>query len=169
MTHEDEIIFEQRFPYINLKTEERNYIINLLKHTKDVSDSEIEINENCEHQFDLFSLRLKKAEGRVEFEAIVCNSSENRILNGIINRKLNKYNVIYSVYRCSDAISDEEKEYIVREEFIVRNNTVKRTCEYINTGLVDQVIFEDEIELFTEEETENYIQDKTNKLKLARN
>ena len=43
-TSEEEIILEQYFPYHNMDVEERDYYLNLLLHTKDISDSAVLIS-----------------------------------------------------------------------------------------------------------------------------
>ena len=163
MTYEDEIIFEQYFPYRNLSKEERNFLINLILNCKDVNDSEIIINDKCEHMYDLNYLNLVKDNNVIRYEAIVSNSSENRLLNGFIKKHNNKYIVVTNVYRCSDVIDEDDKEYKIIDEFVYKNDKIYRRSRY-----QDGRYFESEVDLFTDDEIEEFIQNKTDKFKLKR-
>ena len=59
-TSEEEIILEQYFPYHNMDVEERDYYLNLLLHTKDISDSAVLISEDSKSTFEIVNMVLKK-------------------------------------------------------------------------------------------------------------
>lgn len=163
MTHFDEIIFEQYFQYQNLTIDERNFLINLFLNSKDISDSEIRVNDNCPVKYDIDFLSLRKDGNIIKYEAIVSNKSETRMLHGFFRKHCNRYILYSEVYRCCDFIDDESKEYIVVDDFVFKNDNVYRRSNYCNGRY-----FEAEIELLNDIDLEEYIQSKTDEFKLKR-
>lgn len=163
MNHNDEIIFEQYFPYRNLTIDERNFIINLIINSKEVDDSEISINNKYSSRYGLDYLSLIKDKIGVRFEGIISNENETRMINGYLTKLFNKYTIYMNVYRCSDVLEDEDKEYSVIDEYVFKNSRVVRKTRY-----TDGKYFEADVDLFNEDEMEEYIQNKTDQYKLKR-
>ena len=165
MTYEDEILLEQHFGYRNMDKSERNFYINLIMHTKDVSDSEIYITNNDLSSYDLLFLNLSKENGAVRFDGAVSNEYSNKLIYGIIIKKGNKYFVNTNVYICNDIVYDEDerKEYTVSDEFAFKNDRIIRRSRY-----QDSLYYEAEVEFLSDEEMENYLQDKCDEMKLKK-
>ena len=165
MTVNDEIIFEQYFPSINLTTKERNFIINVLLNSKEIEDSAVSINDKSDCSYYLNFLRLNRDGNRVVFDGIITNASENRMINGTILKIANKLAIFFNVYRCSDVVEEDDKEYSFSVQFDFKSDKVIRKTRYL-----DGRYFEAEVEtdLFDETEVEEFIQNKTEQLKLQR-
>lgn len=165
MTNNDEIIFEQYFPSFNMSIEERNFFINLLLNSKELEDSAVSINDNAACSYYLTFLKLAKDGNNVIFDGIITNDSENRMISGTILKLASKLAIYMNVYRCSDVVEEEDKEYSVSEQFVFKPNKVLRRTYY-----PDERYFESEVEtdLFDPTEVEEFIQNKTNQLKLQR-
>lgn len=163
MNYKDEIFFEQYFPYKNMNREDRNFYINLILHTKDVSNSEVLLNDNAPSKYDLYFLNLARVSyEKVVFEGGISNSSEIRMIDGEIIKVGNKFFINTFVYRFSDSLCEGSKEYYVKDEFVFKNDRVYRRSKY------HENYFEDEIELFGEMELEEYLENKCNELKLKK-
>lgn len=163
MTHEDEIILEQYFPYKNMTIEERNFFINLFINSKDVSDSEVRINKNSDKSYKVNYLGLNKEKNIIRFEAIVSNSSENRMISGFFKGFGNKMTLVSSVYRCSDVLDDDDKDYKIIEDFVFEDDKVFRKSRYL-----DGRYYESKVDLYSDDEMEEYIQNITDEYKLKR-
>lgn len=163
MNYKDEIFFEQYFPYQNMNRDDRNFYINLILHTKDVSESEILLNDNSSSKYDLLFLNLsRESYDRVRFDGGISNENENRMIYGDIIKAGNKYFVKTFVYRFNDSLLDDNKEYYVTDEFVFKNDRVYRRSKYIKE------YYESEIDLFGEMELEEYLENKCNELKLKK-
>lgn len=160
MTHEDNILLESYFSYKNMEEIDRNFYINLLLSTKDISDSDKNIN-SIHSKFDLLFLNLSKNGEIVNFDGAVYNNIENRLINGFIIRKGNNYFIKTNVYRCSDYILDEDKEYSVEDIFFFYGDKVERKSRYDDSRYETQEIdFKDAVEI------DEYLENKVKKLKL---
>ena len=162
MNYEDEILLEQYFTSKKLNRDQRNFCINILLHTKDVSSSEVLLNSKSSCKYDLLFLNLSKEEGYVKFDGAVDNNDENRMIYGQIVTRGNKVFVQTNIYRCSDIVLDENKEYVVIDEFVFKDDRVIRKSRYDNSYC------EDEVELYTEMQIEEYLEDKCNQIRLKR-
>jgi len=159
----ESILLEQYFPYNHMNINERSFYINLLLNTKDISDSEVCINNKSSCKYDFVFLNLSKIQDKyIKFDGVISNDSENRMINGEIFKYSNKYIVRTNVYRCNDFISEDNKEYSVLDEFVMKDERVFRKTRY------DHGYFESEIELMSEMEVEEYLQDKIQQIKLKR-
>ena len=87
------------------------------------------------------------------------------MINGTILKLANKLAIFFNVYRCSDVVEEDDKEYSVSEQFDFKSDKVIRKTRYL-----DGRYFEAEVEtdLFDETEVEEFIQNKTEQLKLQR-
>ena len=170
MNYKDEIIFEQYFTYRNMNKDMRDFYINLLLHSKDISESEVLLNTHSESKYDLLFLHLIREKiNEVRFDGAVANNSENRMVYGNIIKINNKYFVKTNVYRFCDSLSDDNKEYSIIDEFIFKEDRVIRRSRYDRTLSVseyDSDYYEDEIELFDDLQLSDYLVDKCNQLKL---
>ena len=170
MNYKDEIIFEQYFTYRNMNKDMRDFYINLLLHTKDISESEVLLNTRSESKYDLLFLHLMREKiNEVRFDGAVANNSENRMVYGNIIKINNKYFVKTNVYRFCDSLSDDNKEYSIIDEFIFKEDRVIRKSRYDRTLSVsdyDSDYYEDEIELYDDLQLSDYLVDKCNQLKL---
>ena len=170
MNYKDEIVFEQYFSYINMNKDMRNFYINLLLHTKDIEESEVRLNNTSECKYDLLFLHLnREAFNEIRFDGAVSNSSENRMIFGNIVRVRNKYYVKTNVYRFSDFLTDDNKEYSVLDEFVFKDDKVTRKSRYDRTlspSTYNSDFFEAEIELLDDLQLDDYLVDKCNQLKL---
>ena len=161
MEHFDEILLEQYFTYINMSEENRNNFINILLHTKDIYDSEKNLEGAKYSNFDLLTLHLMNREGIVKFNGAVYNDYENRIIDGIIYSKSNKIYVNTTIYRLNDFVSD--KEYNVNDTFVFKDGRVIRRSVYD-----DGKYFEDEILLMNNQEVQEYLENKVDNMKKGR-
>ena len=164
MNYKDEKIFEQYFSHKNMNRKARNFYINLLLHTKDISDSEVLLNSNATGKYDFAFLNLTRDEEDViKFNGGIYNTFENRSIEGYIVTLGNKCFVETHIYRFNDTLSDDNREYSVRDEFVFKDYRVFRKSTY-NTGY-----FEGEVLLFEEMELEEYLENKCDEIKLKLN
>lgn len=161
MEHLDKVLLEQNFISKNMEENERNFYINLLLHSKDVCDSDIYINKHGLSHYELSFLNLENMNGLVRFEGVTYNEYENRMISGVIFRRLNKYFIKTNVYRCNDFLLDDDNEYSVYDEFIFKDSKVFRRSRYEH----ESSFCESEVILLSDEEMESYLQDKVNVLK----
>ena len=162
MNYKDEILFEQYFSYKGMTRDQRNFYINLLLHTKEIESSEVYLNNNSSSKYDLQFLNLSEEDYVIKFDGAISNESENRMIFGDIINMGNKLFVRMNIYRCNDLIYGDNKEYSVIDEFVFKNERIIRKSRY------DSGYFEAEVDLFTEMETEEYLENKCNEIKLKR-
>ena len=140
----DQILDEQRFPYVGMSLEERNYYLNIIKHCKDICDTEniVDSQNECE----LVELRLKKEEDVINFSGSLTigtdNISENRTIVGKMFLKKDCVVVIYEITRlCVDCIN---KVYSVVDKFELKDDKLKRKSNYSYTTKKVSVEINDE-------------------------
>lgn len=157
LDYTDEVVLEQYFQYHNMSVEERNLYINLIRHCKDIMDSEKLLPGKTKVQYDLVVLILKKtSDGVVTFNGAVTNDDENRWIDGAILNKGNKYAIATSVYRLSDRLDEDEKEYTVSDQFRFKDGKIQRRSMYSDS----KAYYEAEFDGFDPQELENYFRSK---------
>ncbi len=128
--NKDVLIDEQKFPYMNMTLEERNYYLNILRNCKDICDSDNKIDN--QGKCELLRLMLKKENDIVRVEGFLTIGSnlkhENRCISA--DMYLSKDNIIVdmNIIRLSD--SCEHKVYTVLDEFTLKDNVLKRRSQY---------------------------------------
>ena len=162
----DEILLEQIISYNHMTIDDRNLFINLLLHTKDISDSEKSIGNNKSTKYDILFINLRKYDGsKCAFEGTVSGEYENRWINGIIFKEKDKYKVTTNVYRLNDCLDEDEKEYVVFDTFEFNYgydpDKAFRTSRYMN----EEVTYTSEVELFMDLELDDYLEKKVRKLR----
>ncbi|NLC48011.1 MAG: hypothetical protein GX758_01445 [Tenericutes bacterium] len=132
MTYEENIIFEQYFQYKNLTSEEGDYYLDILRHIKDICDSDIRVSSEGSSVFDIvFMSIIKESNGKVTFNGAVSNGEENKCVDGLIEKIKNKTYVMTEVYRLHPSLEDEEKIYSTVDYFSFTSNKVNRRSEYV--------------------------------------
>lgn len=159
-TNDEEIILEQYFPYHNMDLEERDYYLNLLLYTKDISDSDILEREDSKSSFEIVTISLNKIQNTITFNGAISNGEENRWIDGIINKYGNVYGVWCNVHRLSDFISEEEKDYKVTDKFTLKSDKLYRKSNYTPGRY-----FEAEFDAFSLDAIETLKRSKLNLLK----
>lgn len=159
-TNDEEIILEQYFPYHNMGLEERDYYLNLLLYTKDISDSDILVREESVSSFEIVTMTLNKIQNTITFNGAISNGEENKWVDGIINRYGNIYGVCSNVHRLSDFIDEDEKDYKVTDKFILKNDKLYRKSNYMAGRY-----FEAEFDAFSLDAVENLKRTKLDFLK----
>lgn len=149
-TSEEEILLEQYFPYQNMELEERDYYLNLLLNTKDISDSDILKNEDSKSSFEIVTMSLKKTPEFITFNGAIANEEETRMVDGIIIKKGNSYAVISNVYRLNELLEEDEKDYSITDKFTFKGNKLYRKSAYASGRY-----FEAEFDAFTLDDVEN--------------
>ena len=87
MTNEDRVLYELRFSYQGLSDEEGDFYIDLIRHIKEVTDSEVNIDGSKSTTYDLVTMSLRRLEnGEVSFNGAIANEYENKWIEGIIKR-----------------------------------------------------------------------------------
>ena len=133
MTYEENIIFEQYFQYKNLTSEEGDYYLDILRHIKDICDSDIRVSSEGSSIFDMvFMSIIKESNGKVTFNGAVSNGEENKCIDGLIEKIKNKTYVMTEVYRLHPSLDGEEKKYSTVDYFSFSSNSVKRKSCYSN-------------------------------------
>ena len=141
MTYEENIIFEQYFQYKNLTPEEGDYYLDILRHIKDICDSDIRVSSEGSSIFDIvFMSIIKESNGRVTFNGAVSNGEENKCIDGLIEKIKNKTYVMTEVYRLHPSLEDEEKMYSTVDYFSFSPNSVKRKSYYSNNGKSEVIL-----------------------------
>ena len=165
MDYYNQILSEQLYPYSNLTLEERNFYLNLLLHTKEISDSQNNVSDNSKTNYDIEYLNLScflknknKENALIDFEGTITNRDENRIIRGTIFKHKHKYTVNTSFYRTSGYIDEDECDFKVIDEFDLTKGKVTRQAIYRDK------VFEDIISLAPRSEVEEYIIKKVRKL-----
>ncbi len=165
MDYYNQILSEQLYPYSNLTSEERDFYLNLLLHTKEISDSQNKVSKNSRACYDIEYLNLNcflknetKRNALIDFEGTITNRDENRIIRGTIFKHGNKYTVNTSFYRTSGYIDEEECDFKVIDEFTIKNGKTTRVAIYRDKT------FEEDILLGKRSEVEEYIIRKVRKM-----
>lgn len=123
-------IFEQYFRYHNLTSEEGNYYFNILRHIKEVTDSEVKIGRE-NYSFVELSL-TKSSNNNILFNGSLSNGIDNKCIEGTINQNGNKVYVTSKFYRLNNYVSENEKEYITMDCFNSKNDSIVRSTSYSN-------------------------------------
>ena len=141
-TSEEEIILEQYFPYHNMDVEERDYYLNLLLHTKDISDSAVLISEDSKSTFEIVNMVLKKTPEFITFNGATTNGEENRWVDGKIT------------------LDGKPIDYSVTDKFTFKGDKL-----YRKTGYASARYFESEFDTYSLDPVEELLKSKLAKEK----
>ena len=122
----DIILDEQRFPYILMDKNERDYCLNIIRSCKDICDTDNKVNNinKCE----IVEMHFRKDDNIVSFSGSLSIGSEFRTIEGYLYLEKDKILVDYKITRlCSET---DKKEYTVLDEFKLENDTLKRRSQY---------------------------------------
>ena len=155
MTNEEEVILEQYFRSQNLDKQNRDFYLNLILNSKELTESEFNYTSTSPSKYDLVFISLNNEGSIVRFDGAVSNGEENKLFYGAILRKGNKYVICADFYRLFDLIFGDDKEYRIVEEFKFKEDSVLRRTTY-----GDKRYFESDITLKTPEEMEEYYKGK---------
>ena len=126
----EEMFKEQRFPYLNMSIEERDFCIEILKNCKDISDSDNKVDgtANC----DLVQMKFSKEDdGSIHANGVVSignNKPENRCIDADIF--ISNSSIIVDMLVTRLMVEDKNKEYRVLDEFKYENNVLRRKSLY---------------------------------------
>lgn len=120
------ILDEQRFPYIGMSLDERNYYLNIINNCKDICDSENKVGN--ESKCKIVELRFKKENNIVNVNGSLMLGNECRCIDADIFIEKNSIIVDMLITRlCSDIGT---KEYRVLDEFKMERGILKRKSQY---------------------------------------
>lgn len=164
MTNEDRILSELRFSYQGLSDEEGDFYIDILRHTKEVMDSEVNIKESKTTAYDLVTMSLKKLKsGEVSFNGAITNETENKWIDGVIKRIGNKVYVNSNITPLHESI-ENKGPYEVLDYFNFKmSNAIVRKTTYGNGKYYEAIL-----EPFSKEDIESYLQSKVDSMKSKR-
>lgn len=124
----DVILDEQKFPYLGMTKEERNYYINIIKNCKDICDTENKVDNisKCE----IITLQFEKNNDVVKFDGALTigEGKENRYIVGQIFLNKDKIRVDMEISRLT--VKCKNKVYRVFDEFTLENGVLKRSSLY---------------------------------------
>ena len=78
MTREEEILVEQLFRSYNMDSEMRNFYLNLLLHSKELTDSDYNLKVTSPSRYDLVFMSLYNEGCMVKFDGAISNNSATR-------------------------------------------------------------------------------------------
>lgn len=164
MTNEDRILSELRFSYQGLSDEEGDFYIDILRHTKEVMDSEVNIKGSDCTTYDLVTVSLKKLDtGEVSFNGAITNDIENKWIDGLIKRIGNKVYVDSNITQLHESVEVKGPYNVVDYFNFKRSDAVERRTTYSNGKY-----FETILEPFKKEDIEAYLQAKVDSMKSKR-
>ncbi len=135
MNNEERLRYEKNFYGSNLYFTEIDFFIQLLRHTKEVSDTKYNVGNK---DFDLVFLSFNASDDStfVTFEGALSNGLENRSITGRIRIDDKGYYVFTDVYRlCVPGLSDAEKQYSVHDIFKVSKKGIKHDTIYFSPSM----------------------------------
>lgn len=123
---EEILLDEQRFPYVGMSLEERNYYLNIIKNCKETCDTENKVGKisKCE----ITRLHFKKQDGIVNVNGALNIGSENRWINADIF--FEKDSIVVDMLITRLCAQTNHKEYRVLDEFKLENDILKRRSYY---------------------------------------
>lgn len=159
MTSEEEVLLEQYYSYKNMDIKTRDFCINLILNSKELTDSEYNYSLSSSSKYDLVFITLSNENGLIKFDGAISNGIENKIIYGSIAKKRNKYYVDNNVYRMFELVIPGDRDYRVTDEFKIKDGVVVRKSLYD-----DGRYFETNIELNSDEEMELFYRNKIGKV-----
>lgn len=160
MTREDRILYEIYFGYQGLSDEEGDYYIDIIRHTKEVTDSEFNVGNPETIAYDIITMSLKKLEnGEVSFNGAISNGNENKCLEGVIKKIGNRVFVTSELLSLHPEV-ENRKPYDVTDYFTFKGSQVLRKTSYTDGKYVETIM-----EPFNKEDLESYIQSKADHMK----
>jgi len=163
MTNEDKILVEQYFPAQNLDENDRNFYLNLLLHSKELTSSDYNFRDSSPSNYDFVFMSLNDEGSIVRFDGAITNGEENKLMYGAILRRGEKYYIFSDVYRLFELVFGDDKEYRVTDEFSFKDGSVTRKSSY---GTASSTV--SKVTLKTDEEMEEYLQGKIGSRKKGR-
>ncbi len=164
MTNEDRILSELRFSYKGLSDEEGDYYLDIIRHTKEVMDSEVNVKESKSTAYDLVTMSFSKLKtGEVSFNGAITNDVENKWLDGIIKTIGNKVYVSSNVTPLYESIENKGPYEVVDYFNFKRSDAVVRKTTYGNGKYYEAIL-----EPFSKEDIDAYLQSKVDSLKSKR-
>ncbi len=158
MTVEEEIIFEQYFPAENMSIDTRNLCLYLINSSKEVTSSPKVANPS--KPFELVSMHLKRDNQEVSFNGFISNGEENKFLDGRMIKLNEKYYMRTNVFRLHDSLDEEDKDYIVTEEFDLQPEGLYRKTMYS-----DGTYFCEKLEPLNELDVDSFVDEKVRGLR----
>jgi serine/threonine-protein kinase RIO1 len=155
MSKEEEVLIEQLFPCSNMNKEDRNFYLNLIINSKELTDSIYNYTSASPTKYDLVFLTLQNEGSIVRFNGAISNGEENKMYYGVILNKDDKYYIHSNFYRLFDLVFGSEKEYSSTDQFTFKKNKVERRTIYKNNKS-----FKAYVNLKSDEEMENYLRSK---------
>jgi len=114
----EQFVFEKLFyGSENLSVEECYFYFQMLRQTKDISDSKHTLNENDPTRFELLSMSLRSNDQEISFNGNISNGVEDKALIGVIKKSGKKYFVVTEVSRLHPSVSEDIKTYYVYDTF----------------------------------------------------
>ena len=112
------MIFEKYFSGDeSISIDECYFYFQMLRQTKDFSDSKHTLNDGDCTKFEMVFMNLGKDGDNITFNGAVSNGVENRCVNGVIKQKGKRYYVLSQVYRMHELVLEDIKEYYVYDTF----------------------------------------------------
>lgn len=165
LSDDEEILLEQHITYNHMSKDERDFCMNLIINTKDISDSEVVFNNNSNSHFDIINMNIVKKGYDVLFNGNIANNNEFRCIDGRIIRIGNKYCVKTNVYRLHEMLEEDEKDYSTEDIFEIKDDHIIRKSGYYPAiGY-----YEDELPLFDDNDLIECYSNMINKREHQRN
>lgn len=120
------LLDEQRFPYIGMSLEERNYFLNIIRNCKDICDTRHSVDGQT--KCELVQLSLKKSGSVVNADGSLSIGNENRTIEADIY--FEKNGIIVDMLITRLCVEVEHKTYRVLDQFKLKNNKLLRTSSY---------------------------------------
>lgn len=130
--HQKNAIFEQNFPCRGMTREERSICLNIIKHCKEISDSEHKVDG--QNKCEILQMSFEKFKERKNVFvingtlSIGLKNKEARCIDGVIYLEKNSILVDMHIVRvCTDTLFNE---YSVVDEFKIVKDELKRKSYY---------------------------------------
>lgn len=137
MNIEDKILFEIFFDYQGLSAEEGDFYLDVLRHTKEITDSEYNMGNPKGTSYDLVTMSLKRLEsGEVNFNGAICNDCENKWINGVMKKIGNRvyvtseFTMLHPSFECTTYVVNDY--FTFKDEYVLRK-TLYPSSKYYET------------------------------------
>ena len=118
LTPSEIMIFEKYFHADeSISLEESYFYFQMLRQTKDLSDSKFTLSPDESTRFEMVFMSLGKDGENITFNGAISNGVESRCIDGVIKQKGKRHYVLTHVYRMGDKIPDDIREYYVYDTF----------------------------------------------------
>ncbi len=143
MNIEDKILFEQRFKGVGISEEEFLLFLNCLRHSR-------EINSSADFLLCRFDKKIE-----INFSLGLNEDNVSKTIGGFISYDGNS--VLF--FDCEKYNYETGQSIKYNEEFIFETSFIKRITSYSDKK------YTEELPLFRQEETQNFIEEKVSQLK----